>query len=205
MERVLDLFPVCLCDSRRAAALVAFDLLQPERARRRGPYNQNETSDASHHSRRSAHGGAHYRARAKAGTRVDPVPAGAADACAGESSGGNRSARVPGPVGGAPNPDPLRNRRIPRGRLELLASLYKQVLIPPAVFGELAVSRDALPVMHLASVSWIVLETPRNQDRVQELREVLDAGEAEAIVLAVERQAELLLVDENAGDAWPRR
>ena len=85
------------------------------------------------------------------------------------------------------------------GRLELLASLYKQVLIPPAVFGELAVSRDALPVMDLASVSWIVLETPRNQDRVQELREVLDAGEAEAIVLAVERQAELLLVDERRG------
>src|SRR5271157_1592895 len=77
MQRVLDLFPVYLCDSRRAAALVAFDLLQPERARRRGPYNQNETSNASHHSRRSAHGGAHYRARAKAGTLVDPVPAGA--------------------------------------------------------------------------------------------------------------------------------
>jgi len=86
------------------------------------------------------------------------------------------------------------------GRLELLASLYQQVLIPPAVFGELAVSRDAaFPVLDVASVSWIILETPKDQDRVRELRDILDAGEAEAIVLAVERQVELLLVDERRG------
>ncbi|MGB7556491.1 MAG: DUF3368 domain-containing protein [Candidatus Korobacteraceae bacterium] len=86
------------------------------------------------------------------------------------------------------------------GRLELLASLYKQVLIPPAVFEELAIPRDAtLPVIDVASVSWIILETPRDQDRVQELRDDLDAGEAEAIVLAVERQADLLIVDERRG------
>lgn len=86
------------------------------------------------------------------------------------------------------------------GRLELLASLYKQVLIPPAVFGELAVSRNAvLPVINAASASWIIVETPKDQDRVRELRDDLDAGEAEAIVLAVERHAELLLVDERRG------
>jgi len=86
------------------------------------------------------------------------------------------------------------------GRLELLVSLYKQVLIPPTVFEELAVSRDATsPVIDIASVSWIVLDTPKDHDRVQELRDVLDAGEAEAIVLAVERHAELLLVDERRG------
>lgn len=86
------------------------------------------------------------------------------------------------------------------GRLELLASLYNQVLIPPAVLSELAVSRDAvLPAIDVASIAWIILETPKDQDRVQELREVLDAGEAEAIVLALERRAELLLVDERRG------
>ncbi len=86
------------------------------------------------------------------------------------------------------------------GCLELLASLYKQVLIPPAVAAELTVSRDAaLPAIDVASVSWLILDTPKNQDRVQELRDNLDAGEAEAIVLAVERQADLLLVDERRG------
>ena len=86
------------------------------------------------------------------------------------------------------------------GRLELLASLYKQVLIPPAVFEELTVSRDAaLPMIDVACVSWITLEIPKDQERVQALCVALDAGEAEAIVLAVERQAELLLVDERRG------
>ncbi|MGA2268032.1 MAG: DUF3368 domain-containing protein [Bryobacteraceae bacterium] len=86
------------------------------------------------------------------------------------------------------------------GRLELLASLYQQVLIPPAVSAELAFSRDdVFPITDVASIPWLMIGTPRDQDRVQELRDKLDAGEAEAIVLAVERQAELLLVDERRG------
>ena len=106
------------------------------------------------------------------------------------------------------------------GRLELLVSLYEQVLIPPAVSAELAASRsEAFPAIDAASVSWLILSTPADQDRVLELRNDLDAGEAEAIVLAVERNAELLLVDERRGRRiaealglritglafWPRR
>jgi predicted nucleic acid-binding protein len=83
--------------------------------------------------------------------------------------------------------------------LELLASLYEQVLIPPAVLAELSASRGDFPAIDTAPVSWLMLATPRNQGHVLELRENLDAGEAEAIVLAVERQAELLLVDERRG------
>jgi predicted nucleic acid-binding protein len=39
----------------------------------------------------------------------------------------------------------------------------------------------------------------KDQNRVQELREELDPGEAEAIVLALECGADLLLVDERRG------
>ena len=78
------------------------------------------------------------------------------------------------------------------GRLEILASLYNQVLIPPAVFAELVASRgDLAPSIDLASISWIQIAAPQNQQRVRDLREDLDPGEAEAIVLAIERQADL--------------
>ena len=82
-------------------------------------------------------------------------------------------------------------------RLELLTLLYGQVLIPPAVFAELSAKTDLAPVMGIDFMSSLIIGTPNDQKRVQELRHSLDAGEAEAIVLAVERQADLLLVDER--------
>jgi uncharacterized protein len=86
------------------------------------------------------------------------------------------------------------------GRLELLPLLYRQVLIPSAVYGELTASkRDLDPAVDLAAELWLVVATPNDQRRVQELRENLDPGEAEAIVLAIERGADLLLVDERRG------
>lgn len=84
------------------------------------------------------------------------------------------------------------------GRLELLASLYKQVLIPPAVHSELIASH-LTPAMDLACKSWLTIATPKDEKRVRDLRDELDPGEAEAIVLALEREAELLLVDERRG------
>jgi uncharacterized protein len=58
---------------------------------------------------------------------------------------------------------------------------------------------DLLPAFDLASASWLIVATATDQDHVQELREDLDPGEAEAIVLAIERRADLLLVDERRG------
>lgn len=86
------------------------------------------------------------------------------------------------------------------GRLELLPFLYKQVLIPSAVFDELTASkRDLPPLIDLASEPWLIVATPNDQKHVLKLREELDHGEAEAIVLAIERRADLLLMDERRG------
>jgi uncharacterized protein len=81
------------------------------------------------------------------------------------------------------------------GRLEILALLYGQVLIPPAVSAKI----NLVPASDVASSSWLIVAVPKDQDCVRDLLRDLDAGEAEAIVLAVERQAELLLVDERRG------
>jgi len=86
------------------------------------------------------------------------------------------------------------------GRLDLLPSLYRQVLIPSAVYEELIRSKSDLPpAVEIASQPWLMVATATDQERVQELRGYLDPGEAEAIVLAIELRADLLLVDERRG------
>ena len=49
------------------------------------------------------------------------------------------------------------------------------------------------------SLPWLTVATASDRRRVDELRVELDLGEAEAIVLAIERHADLLLVDERRG------
>jgi predicted nucleic acid-binding protein len=86
------------------------------------------------------------------------------------------------------------------GRLELLPLLYNQVLIPPAVYEDLTRSkRDLPPAIDLASAVWLIVAAAKDQNQVQELRQELDLGEAEAIVLAIKRGADVLLMDERRG------
>jgi hypothetical protein len=86
------------------------------------------------------------------------------------------------------------------GQLDLLPLLYHQVLVPSAVYEELIRSKgDLPPATDLASRPWLIVATANDQERVQELRGYLDPGEAEAIVLAIELRADLLLVDERRG------
>jgi predicted nucleic acid-binding protein len=85
-------------------------------------------------------------------------------------------------------------------RLDLLRLLYPQVLIPKAVYDELTDAKRDLPsAADLASLSWLQVVAAVDQSRVQELMENLDAGEAEAIVLAIDLRAGLLLIDERRG------
>ena len=86
------------------------------------------------------------------------------------------------------------------GRLELLRLLYEQVLIPSAVHDELLAATRRLPTpIDFDFLPWLVIARPSNRRHVEKLCEDLDIGEAEAIVLAIERHAHLLLVDERRG------
>lgn len=58
---------------------------------------------------------------------------------------------------------------------------------------------DLPPAIDLPAQPWLRVATANDRKRVQELREYLDFGEAEAIVLAIELRADLLLVDERRG------
>jgi predicted nucleic acid-binding protein len=82
------------------------------------------------------------------------------------------------------------------GRLELLRELYGTLLIPGAVRSEIIATGQS-GAREVAQVAWIVTR-PIDHDVVLKLllREV-DRGEAEAIGLALQSNADVLLVDER--------
>jgi predicted nucleic acid-binding protein len=85
------------------------------------------------------------------------------------------------------------------GRIDLLPALYGEVIIPSEVANELKRCAQDLPIPALDSMGWLTVAKARDRARVEQLREELDAGEAEAIALAIEFRASLLLVDERRG------
>ena len=78
-------------------------------------------------------------------------------------------------------------------KLRLLRDLYTEIVVPPAVQRELV--RNGIQL----DLKWTRVVAAQDQIEVVALREQLDPGEAEAIVLATELDAKLLLVDERRG------
>jgi uncharacterized protein len=85
-------------------------------------------------------------------------------------------------------------------QLHLLHQLYGTVLIPEAVYREL--TDPSFPVAGSTEVQtfdWIQTRAVRDRRIVEALSNELDVGEAEAIALAVEIQADRVLIDERRG------
>ena len=86
------------------------------------------------------------------------------------------------------------------GRLSLIPALYDQVVLPQAVWEEVVARGKGKPgATEVEKATWIQRDTIHNDALVQALMQQLDAGEAESIVLALERKADLLLMDEQLG------
>jgi len=87
-------------------------------------------------------------------------------------------------------------------QLALLQYLYNKVVIPQAVADELIrASPENAIIKTVLALDWIEIRQVRNLLLVESLRRdrELDAGEAAAIALTVELQAQRLLIDERAG------
>ena len=87
-------------------------------------------------------------------------------------------------------------------RLELLRDLYEQVIVPTAVFDELTGNPAFLnEANRVRECGYIVNKSVDNALYVSSLRRGmgLDAGESEAIALADELMADVLLIDEQNG------
>ncbi len=83
--------------------------------------------------------------------------------------------------------------------LELLRDLFSEVLIPPAVEAELTQGQTGLPIIDVSQLPFVRIQAPQDQGRVGQLRMRLDPGESEALALALEVQADLVLIDEELG------
>jgi hypothetical protein len=83
-------------------------------------------------------------------------------------------------------------------RLDLLQKLYKQVYIPSAVYKEIEFGKAKGYYKDLTSVDWINIIEIQDKQAVKYFLD-LDAGEAEAIVLATELNADLIILDEKLG------
>ena len=99
------------------------------------------------------------------------------------------------------NTSPLLNLAI-IGRLELVRSQFEVVVVPPAVAGEFRLEEGrpgSSALRRAVEDGWIAVEEPSDDPLIRTLRQDLDRGESEAITLAVEKEAGLILLDEREG------
>lgn len=86
-------------------------------------------------------------------------------------------------------------------RLDLLRDFFGTVIVPPAVWREVVEEGQgragAAEVETAGSEGWIRIETFSNDLLLRLLKRDLDDGEAEAITLAIETNAALILLDET--------
>jgi len=86
------------------------------------------------------------------------------------------------------------------GRLDLLVAVFGQLLVPDAVWREVVdAGAGKTGATDVADADWIERRSVSDSALVNLLRHDLGAGEAEAIVLAREANADFILMDERLG------
>jgi hypothetical protein len=86
------------------------------------------------------------------------------------------------------------------GQFSLLQALFSEIYIPTAVVSELSAGGNNWPgATEVKNATWVHVKSVSNQPLVDALRLDLDWGESEAIALALELKADLVLLDEQTG------
>ncbi len=86
--------------------------------------------------------------------------------------------------------------------LHLLSLLYQKIIIPQEVYNELLKKHDTVnDVLQLGiEKGWVEISDIVNRKLYESLLLEIDPGESAAITLAIEKNADLLLIDERKGN-----
>jgi hypothetical protein len=85
-------------------------------------------------------------------------------------------------------------------RFDLLTALFGNVLIPPAVYDEVVTQGfGQWGASEVRTANWIKQQDIHDRNKSAALLNLIGPGESEAIVLAEEVNADLVLMDETAG------
>lgn len=82
------------------------------------------------------------------------------------------------------------------GRLDVLRQMYGTITIPQAVFDE--IKSPSVQRQVNANRDWIRVEQINDASQKQMYRAKLHAGEVEVMILAQEKKADLVILDDNA-------
>lgn len=81
--------------------------------------------------------------------------------------------------------------------LMLLKDLFGNIIVPQKVFEELGKLPEQIEIIE--KLDWIEIKQISDREHFDNLLKILDPGEAQAIVLALELKADALLIDEKKG------
>ena len=84
--------------------------------------------------------------------------------------------------------------------LHLLQTLYGEIIIPAAVNDEiLQLENKGYILSEFKNADWIKIHQAHSLSNVSDYKYILDKGELEAISIAIELNADLLIIDEKLG------
>ena len=84
------------------------------------------------------------------------------------------------------------------GRLELLRTIFSEILVPEAVYNEIvARGTDRPGAIMIAQAKWLHVLSPTTTATIEPLLLGLDAGEMQVLLLARELRPDWVLIDER--------
>jgi predicted nucleic acid-binding protein len=89
-------------------------------------------------------------------------------------------------------------------KFDLLRQLFGEICVPYGVYQEIEDGKHKPFYTYLPKHDWIKIKTVSNDLALQQLEESLDRGEAQAIILYQEMEADLLILDERLGTKYAK-